>query len=104
MTIGGARVATESTFGVVNPATAEVFCQAPDCSRQQLDDAMESAQKAFGDWRTDLETRRKALLAASELLFGAASDLAPLLTNEQGKPLADATGEVFGGGGWFKYF
>jgi acyl-CoA reductase-like NAD-dependent aldehyde dehydrogenase len=104
MTIDGSRVANEATFGVVNPATAEVFCEAPECSRQQLDDAMESAQRAFGDWRTDLDTRRKALQAASELLFGAASDLAPILTNEQGKPIADAQREVFGAGVWFKYF
>ena len=41
MTIDGSAIDGEKTFGVVNPATGEVFAQAPDCSRQQLDQAME---------------------------------------------------------------
>jgi acyl-CoA reductase-like NAD-dependent aldehyde dehydrogenase len=104
MTIAGAAAAADKTFGVVDPATGEVFEQAPDCSRQQLDAAMESAAKAFRDWRGDMAARREALTAAANMLFGAADTLGPILTSEQGKPLGDAKMEVIGAGVWFKYF
>ena len=61
MTIGGERRAAPSTFGVVNPATGEVHAEAPDCSREQLDEAFDAASKAFVDWRTDEDARRAAL-------------------------------------------
>ena len=104
MTIDGGAVPTTDTFGVVNPATAEVFAQAPDCTRAQLDAAMESAQKAYRDWRSDEGARREALHRAADALFGAADAIGPVLTAEQGKPLADAGMEVLGAGVWFKYF
>ena len=46
MTIDGQAVPAEQTFGVINPATGDVFAQAPECTREQLDAAMESAHKA----------------------------------------------------------
>jgi len=104
MTIDGGAVPTTDTFGVVNPATGAVFTQAPDCTRAQLDAAMESAQKAYRDWRTDEDARRDALRRVADALFGAAGDLGPVLTAEQGKPLAEASMEVLGAGVWFKYF
>jgi len=104
MTIGGARQQAATTFGVVNPATGEVHAQAPECSREQLDQAFEAAAKAQVDWQRDEDARREALRAAAGALFAAANDLAPILTREQGKPLARATEEVFGAGVWFQYF
>jgi acyl-CoA reductase-like NAD-dependent aldehyde dehydrogenase len=47
MTIDGQPVAAEQTFGVVNPATGEVFAEAPECSQDQLEAAMSSAAKAY---------------------------------------------------------
>jgi acyl-CoA reductase-like NAD-dependent aldehyde dehydrogenase len=44
MTIDGKAVAGASRFGVINPATGDVFAEAPDASRAQLDDAMASSQ------------------------------------------------------------
>ena len=61
MTIGGAAVDGRGTFGVINPATGQVFAQAPDCSRDQLDQAMRAAQAAAGSWRADQGARRAAL-------------------------------------------
>src|SRR3984885_12067908 len=104
MTVDGTAVPTAGTFGVINPATGAVFEQAPECSREQLDAAMESAQKAYRDWKSDEAARRRALHAAADLLFGAGAELGPVLTAEQGKPLSDATMEVLGAGVWFKYF
>jgi acyl-CoA reductase-like NAD-dependent aldehyde dehydrogenase len=104
MTIDGTQASTAETFGVVNPATGEVFEQAPECTREQLDTAMESAHKAYRDWRSDEDARRKALHALGDLMFASAGDIAPILTSEQGKPLADANMELMGAGVWFKYY
>jgi len=104
MTIGGERVDAPSTFGVVNPATGEVHAQAPDCSREQLDQAFEAASKAFVDWRSDEDARRAALTEAANAMFAAGERIGPVLTAEQGKPLATAGVEALAAGFWLKYF
>ena len=50
MTIDGKPVAGSKTVGVINPATGKVFAQVPDCTKAELDAAMESALKAFHSW------------------------------------------------------
>jgi acyl-CoA reductase-like NAD-dependent aldehyde dehydrogenase len=104
MTIGGQSVSAPETFGVVDPATGQVHAQAPDCSPEQLDQAMAAAAGAYRDWRRDEQGRRKALHEAADLLMARAGELAPILTGEQGKPLRDATHEVIGTAIWLKYF
>ncbi|WP_245623169.1 aldehyde dehydrogenase family protein [Spirillospora albida] len=104
MTIGGESVAAPATFGVVDPATGEVAEQAPDASRDQLDAAMAAARDAFPAWRADEPARRKALLAAADVLFARSEEIGRIITLEQGKPLADATMEVVAGGVWLKYY
>jgi len=104
MTVDGGALPTSETFGVVNPATGAVFEEAPECGREQLDAAMESAHKAYRDWREDEAARRVALHKAGDLLFASVGELAPILTAEQGKPLSDANTEVLGAGVWFKYY
>jgi acyl-CoA reductase-like NAD-dependent aldehyde dehydrogenase len=104
MTIGGHGVEAARSFGVVNPATGAVHAQAPDCSPEQLDQAMAAASGAYRDWKRDLEARRKALHTAADLLMAKAGEIAPVLTGEQGKPLKDANIEVFGAAVWLKYF
>src|SRR4051812_44918525 len=100
MTIGGQGVSASGTFGVVNPATGDVHAQAPDCTQEQLDQAMPAAAAAYRDWKRDEGDRRTALHAAADLLMAKAGDIAPVLTAEQGKPLQDATYEVIGAGIW----
>jgi len=102
MTIDGKAERAEASLDVINPATGEVFAQAPDCSRAQLDAAMESAEAAFRRWRGDEAARRRALLACAEALRAAAPEAGRLLTREQGKPLAKAVGEFIGASVWFK--
>ncbi|HEY8045435.1 MAG TPA: aldehyde dehydrogenase family protein [Streptosporangiaceae bacterium] len=103
MTIGGAAVDGRGTFGVINPATGQVFAQAPDCSRDQLDQAMRAAQAAAGSWRADQDARRAALRAAAAAALAAADDLAAILTAEQGKPLKAAAFEVAEMARWLEY-
>ena len=104
MTIAGETVPTEGTFGVRNPATGEVFAQAPECSPQQLDAAFDAAAKAARDWKADESARRAGLLKAAEVLMASAGELGPVLTAEQGKPLEDAGIEVFASAMWCQYF
>ena len=104
MTIGGDAVATEASFGVVNPATGEVFAEAPSCTRSQLDAAFEAAHKAQRDWRSDEPARRAALLAVADVLMGAGDVLNPVITSEQGKPLDQAAIETFGSAIWCQYY
>jgi acyl-CoA reductase-like NAD-dependent aldehyde dehydrogenase len=103
LTIDGKAVAAERGFGVTNPATGDVFAEAPDASRKQLDDAMASAQAALRPWQADLEMRRQALRACAEAIKAKASELAPVLVREQGKPMKDAFGEVIGAAVWFEF-
>ena len=103
LTIDGKAVAAERHFGVINPATGEVFAEAPDASRTQLDAAMASSEAAQRPWRADLERRREALRACAEAIKAKASDLAPILVREQGKPMKDAFAEVMGSAVWFEF-
>jgi acyl-CoA reductase-like NAD-dependent aldehyde dehydrogenase len=103
LTIDGKAVAGAARFGVINPATGDVFAEAPDASRAQLDDAMRSSQAALRPWQADLEQRRKALRACAEAIKAKAGELAPILVREQGKPMKDAFGEVIGSAVWFEF-
>lgn len=103
MTIDGQSVPGDATFGVVNPATGQVFAQAPECSRAQLDAAMDAAVRAQKAWSRDLAKRKQALVACAGALQARIGELAPILTQEQGKPLAKAAEELFGGVVWFNY-
>ena len=101
LTIGGKGVAGASTFPVLNPANEQVVAEAPDCSRAQLDTAVAAARAAFPAWSaTPIAERRKALLAIAGVLAANLEDLKRLLTSEQGKPHADAVGDVMGGAYW----
>jgi acyl-CoA reductase-like NAD-dependent aldehyde dehydrogenase len=102
MTIDGKAVGAEAAIDVINPATGEIFARAPDCSREQLDAAMESSQAAFKSWSRDEAARRRALLACADALKEAAPEAGRVLTREQGKPLQKAIGELIGASVWFQ--
>jgi acyl-CoA reductase-like NAD-dependent aldehyde dehydrogenase len=103
LTIDGKGVAGERRFEVTNPATGKVFAEAPAAGRAQLDAAMEAAQRAFGPWQRDEGKRREKLREAAAAVQARIGELAPLLTQEQGKPLARATEEWFGAAMWFQF-
>ncbi len=100
LVIAGERVAAATTFAVHDPATGALVAEAPDASRAQLDDAFAAAAAAQPGWAADPGARRAALLGAVGALLGAVDRLAPLLTAEQGKPLAQARDEVQGAAWW----
>lgn len=93
--IDGALIGSAAQFPVVDPASGEPFADCPDASREQLDQAVAVARRAFPAWRDcSFEARRARLVAFARRLEKAADALAPLLTREQGKPLAAARAEV----------
>ncbi len=103
--INGALVDGYGTIPVLNPATEEVLAQCPNASEAQLDEAVDAAQAAFALWKnTSLEERRQKLGEIANAMDANQDELARILTEEQGKPLADAVGEVAGATLFFRYF
>jgi len=103
MTIDGKSVKGSKSVGVINPATGKVFAQVPDCTKAELDQAMESAQRAFGSWSKDINARRKLLGEVAAALQSPPEGLARTLTQEQGKPLVKAQQEIMGASIWASY-
>ena len=103
MTIDGKAENAKGTFGVINPATEDVFAHPPECTREQLDAAFQSAQAAFRPWNKDEAKRRQTLLDIGEAIKSRGGEIAPLLTQEQGKPVDKAMMEVIGASIWFQY-
>jgi succinate-semialdehyde dehydrogenase / glutarate-semialdehyde dehydrogenase len=97
MLIGGEQQAAAASqeIEVVNPATEDVVDSVPAGSAEDVDRAVKAAQRAFPEWsKTDVEKRAELLAAAAALIKENAKELAGILTSEQGKPVAEAMGEV----------
>ena len=98
--IGGAAMAGSSgTFGdVTDPATGAVTARVPFASAEEVDAAVAAAKEAFKTWRkTPIGTRARIFLKYQQLIRENMSELAHILTAEQGKTLPDAEGDVFRG-------
>ena len=105
MLINGQMVAGDTTMPVINPATEESITDCPRASRGQLDQAVAAAKAAFPKWSTTpIGERRKYLVQIADALKANREELGRILTQEQGKPLKDATGEVMGASMFFRYF
>jgi succinate-semialdehyde dehydrogenase / glutarate-semialdehyde dehydrogenase len=97
MLIGGEwrAAAAKQEIDVVNPATEETIASVPAASADDVEAAVATAKRAFADWsRTDVEQRAAILAQAADLIHEHAKELAGTLTAEQGKPVAEAIGEV----------
>lgn len=101
MTIGGRSVAGTRRMSVTNPATADTFAEAPDCTEQELDLAVAAARSAFPAWSAaPVEVRQNAVREIGRVLGENVEKLMPLFTREQGKPLEDARLEMLYGAMW----
>lgn len=84
-----------STFAVHNPATGELLCQVGDSDAALAEEAIDAAQAAFPVWRDKTAAERCRLLRRwFSLIMDNQEDLATIMTLEQGKPLAEAKGEI----------
>jgi acyl-CoA reductase-like NAD-dependent aldehyde dehydrogenase len=93
--IGGKLVPGAATFDVINPATEQVVAACPRADLAQLNQAVAAAKEAFPAWAaTPLAERGRLLVKLAEAIAAHSDELAPLLTQEQGKPLGGAGYEL----------
>ncbi|MDB5531375.1 MAG: gabD [Devosia sp.] len=105
--VGGVwqEAAEGRTFAVLNPASGLEIAQVPDCGAVDAQAALDAADLAFKSWRKTTAARRSAVLRRwADLMLAHQEDLARLLTAEQGKPLAEARGEVAYAAGFLTWF
>jgi acyl-CoA reductase-like NAD-dependent aldehyde dehydrogenase len=104
MLIDGEPVTTAEQDPVINPALGEPFATCPRATKAHVDRAVEAASVAYRTWRKDEAFRRAKLKECAAAIQGRAQEIATLLSQEQGKPVHAATGEVYGASLWFGYF
>jgi succinate-semialdehyde dehydrogenase/glutarate-semialdehyde dehydrogenase len=107
MYIDGVWSAAASTteLSVDNPATGEIIGSIPACGTADTRAAIDAAATAFAFWRLRTAAERAAVLDRwHALVLENADDLAIIMTAEQGKPLAEARGEVLYGASFIKWF
>ena len=84
-----------AVFPVINPATGETIASVADLGAAQTHAAIAAAEKAFASWRKRSGKERALILRKwHDLIVAATDDIALIMTSEQGKPLAEARGEV----------
>ncbi|MEZ9312971.1 NAD-dependent succinate-semialdehyde dehydrogenase [Vibrio sp. 10N.286.49.F3] len=94
-----------NAVAVTNPATGELIGHAPVSSETELENAIEQAHVAQKEWAKIPAKSRAALLHRwHQLILENKDDLARIMTMEQGKPLAEATGEVVYGASFIEWF
>ncbi|MEH6627820.1 MAG: NAD-dependent succinate-semialdehyde dehydrogenase [Motiliproteus sp.] len=92
-------------FTVSNPANGEILAEVADLDADDVSNAIAAADNAWGNWRAHTGKERSAILKRwYELILAAQEDLAILMTAEQGKPLAEARGEVLYGASFVEWF
>src|SRR5258708_7846350 len=95
LTIDGGTASAPGRIDVINRATAQVFVRVPDAGGSELDRAVHAAHRAARPWRArSLPDRQEHVLRLVALVRDHIDEFALLLTLEQGKPLANARGEI----------
>ena len=103
--VDGTWVEGSGTFPVTNPARGDVIAEVADLSRAQVADAIAAAEAAQKDWAAwSAKERATVMRRWFDLMMANADDLATILTAEQGKPLAEAKGEIAYGASFIEFF
>jgi succinate-semialdehyde dehydrogenase/glutarate-semialdehyde dehydrogenase len=105
--VGGAWIDADdgATLDVLNPANGEVVATIASLGRAETRRAIEAAERAFQTWRRKTAKERAGLLRRwFDLILLNRDDLALIMTSEQGKPLAEAAGEVVYGANYIEWF
>jgi succinate-semialdehyde dehydrogenase / glutarate-semialdehyde dehydrogenase len=93
------------TLGVENPATGKEIGRVAHASKADLDLALDAVQRGFETWRDYTPAARSRIMRkAAGLMRERAGDIALLLTQEQGKPLAEAKGEAMAAADIIEWF
>ena len=103
--INGEWVAGKTTFAVDDPATGALLAEVANLGTAEAATAIAAANNAWPAWRAKTAKERGAILLRwQQLLVKHADDLARIMTAEQGKPLAEARGEVIYGASFIDWF
>lgn len=93
------------TYPVVNPYNGALIASVADLTQTETRMAIEAAEKAFFTWsKVPARDRARILRKWFELIVRYSDDLAHLLTLEQGKPIAEAKGEILYGASFIEWF
>ncbi len=93
------------TIDVTNPATGDTVARVPRMGAAEARRAIEAANRAWGPWRRRTAKERAAILRRwNDLMLANADDLAAIMTAEQGKPLAEAKGEITYAASFIEWF
>ena len=94
-----------ATLAVTNPANGEIIAEVAKCGTAETRRAIEAADAALAEWRNKTAKERCGCLRRwFNLMMAAQEDLAVILTSEQGKPLAEARGEIAYGANYIEWF
>ncbi len=105
--IGGKWIESNSgeKIKVDNPANNEIIGEVPKCTTSETTKAIDEAQAAFPNWRDKTAKERSIILQKwARLIEQNADDLAKIMTLEQGKPLAEAKGEILMGVSYIDFY
>jgi succinate-semialdehyde dehydrogenase/glutarate-semialdehyde dehydrogenase len=104
--VGGQWVdGADGTFDVTNPARGDVIAQVADLNRAQVAGAIAQAEAAQKEWAKWTGKERAAVMRRwFDLMMENQDDLGAILTAEQGKPLAEAKGEIAYGASFIEFF
>ena len=105
--INGQWVPADSgkTFAVTNPANGETIADLADCGADETTRAIEAADVALTTWRRKTAKERSLILRKwHQLILDNQEDLGKIMTLEQGKPLAEAKGEILYGASFIDWF
>lgn len=92
-------------FAVTNPATGETITQISDCTAQDAEKAIASAKAALKPWAAKTAKERCEIMRRwFDIVIEHEKELAELLSTEQGKPLAEALGEIRYGAAYIEWF
>ncbi|RYF55660.1 MAG: aldehyde dehydrogenase family protein, partial [Comamonadaceae bacterium] len=98
--IGGAE-----TIEVNNPSSGEIIARVPKFGRKETEDAINAANAALPEWRARTGKNRAAILRKwSDLMLAHTVDLGRIITLEQGKPKAEAEGEIAYAASFLEWF
>ena len=93
------------TIAVTNPATGEVIAHVPKMGRAEAERAVAGAAEAFKTWKKKSAKERANILRKwFDLMMANQDDLGVILTSEQGKPLAEAKGEIAYGASYIEWY
>ncbi|GAB3027149.1 NAD-dependent succinate-semialdehyde dehydrogenase [Bowmanella dokdonensis] len=103
--INGQWQSSDQKFAVTNPANGETLVLVADVGADGAEQAVQAAHQAFRDWAGKPAVERAGLMRKwFELMMQHQDDLGRLLTLEQGKPLAEAKGEIAYGATYMEWF